>query len=419
MTTYELKPITAAELGGFLTDEQRYFYQMTPEFGEVHKALGTRFEWLGLFADGALRAVAKVLYYRYRRWFFSADVPFGPIFNHDEPELFGAFLTQLTTYLARNSKVLRVRICPLLVRRSFTDFADPVEQEDAGLWSQALGEAGFRELPGDCFSDGSLNGRFFYGKDIEGLTEEAFWASCQQSARYSLSLAEKWDVKVRNLKAEEYPIFERLMEETVARTGMGRANIVSFNKQAMELYPDCAFPVAYLDCRESLEKLESIRDGWQAELDALQAKLDAGQLNPKKARGQINDKQQMLDANNKRIAKLSEIREKHGDTVYLAASAFFFTPSDCIYLESAAYEEFLSLCPVYAIHRQMVREALSRGCRRYNFFVVSGAPREDAPDLGVLEFKQKFSGNMEELFGTWERVLRPGLDGFFGKLLGR
>ena len=63
--------------------------------------------------------------------------------------------------------------------------------------------------------------------------------------------------------------------------------------------------------------------------------------------------------------------------------------------------------PNYLLQWEMIRWALGKGCETYDFRGVSGDMDENNPLYGLYRFKKGFNGEMVELVGELDYVLKP------------
>ena len=78
------------------------------------------------------------------------------------------------------------------------------------------------------------------------------------------------------------------------------------------------------------------------------------------------------------------------------------------YLYGASSNEHRNLMPNYLLQWSMIRWAVEKGCRVYDFRGVSGDVSEDNPLYGLFRFKQGFGGEFTEFTGEMDLVLnRP------------
>ena len=79
------------------------------------------------------------------------------------------------------------------------------------------------------------------------------------------------------------------------------------------------------------------------------------------------------------------------------------------YLYGASSNEHRNLMPNYLLQWSMIRWAVERGARVYDFRGVSGDVSEDNPLYGLFRFKQGFGGDFTEFVGEMDLVLKPAV----------
>ncbi len=78
------------------------------------------------------------------------------------------------------------------------------------------------------------------------------------------------------------------------------------------------------------------------------------------------------------------------------------------YLYGASSNESRNVMPNYLLQWEMIRWALEKGCRVYDFRGVSGDLSEDNPLYGLYRFKKGYNGEFTEFVGELDLVLnRP------------
>lgn len=77
------------------------------------------------------------------------------------------------------------------------------------------------------------------------------------------------------------------------------------------------------------------------------------------------------------------------------------------YLYGASSNESRNVMPNYLLQWEMIRWAIERGCRIYDFRGVSGDLSEDNPLYGLYRFKKGFNGDFVEFVGEAELVFKP------------
>ena len=80
------------------------------------------------------------------------------------------------------------------------------------------------------------------------------------------------------------------------------------------------------------------------------------------------------------------------------------------YLYGASSNEYRNVMPNYLLQWEMIKWAIERGARVYDFRGVSGNLSEDNPLYGLYRFKQGFNGEFTEFIGDMSIVYRPGME---------
>ena len=77
------------------------------------------------------------------------------------------------------------------------------------------------------------------------------------------------------------------------------------------------------------------------------------------------------------------------------------------YLYGASSNEYRNLMPNYLLQWEMIRWAVEKNCRIYDFRGVSGDLSEDNPLYGLYRFKKGFNGDFVEFIGELDYVISP------------
>lgn len=401
----DLEPVAREEAEAFLKKAPRSFFSQSPRNLAAMEAEGIHGELLGLRRDGVLLGLGKVLYLRFKKIFYSAEMSFAPIFLEPDAALFRSYLEALLSHVRANPRVLRLRLTPFIENARYDDLAKIADCPEAAEAANILQQMGFREIPGDFYEQIGTQARYLYVKPIEGMSYDEVLASFRYNIRYHMHRAARNGVKVRFLAPEEAELANSLLRESARRKGQ-KPWLVSYLSPTMmrELGDELMVPLAYLDESESFRDLDAETRQVEAELADLQSREPSRKLSHR-----IAEVEKQRDALAPRRENLEKLFAKYGRMIPLAVSQFSFSPSDCINAQSAVGDDFVDLSPVYAIHELMLRIAVERGCRYYNFFAVENPFTEETPDLaGLLDFKRAFRGRLESYMGTWEHTLRLG-----------
>jgi peptidoglycan pentaglycine glycine transferase (the first glycine) len=81
------------------------------------------------------------------------------------------------------------------------------------------------------------------------------------------------------------------------------------------------------------------------------------------------------------------------------------------YLYGASSSKYRNIMPNHLLQWEMIRWAVSSGCRIYDFRGVSGDLREDNPLYGLYRFKKGFGGEFTEFIGEFDLILNRQVAG--------
>ena len=79
------------------------------------------------------------------------------------------------------------------------------------------------------------------------------------------------------------------------------------------------------------------------------------------------------------------------------------------YLYGASSNADRNAMPNYLLQMEMIKWAIERNARVYDFRGVSGDISEDNPLYGLYRFKKGFNGEFTEFIGEMSIVYRPGM----------
>ena len=82
------------------------------------------------------------------------------------------------------------------------------------------------------------------------------------------------------------------------------------------------------------------------------------------------------------------------------------------YLYGASSDSYRNVMPNYLLQYEMIKWAVEKNCRVYDFRGVSGDISEDNPLYGLYRFKKGFNGEFTEFIGEMSIVYRPAFNKF-------
>ncbi|WP_054952971.1 peptidoglycan bridge formation glycyltransferase FemA/FemB family protein [Flaviflexus massiliensis] len=404
----------------FAYDQDRILFPQLPGYAAERRAEGTDVAEVGVVdtVDGEEKIVAAALI-RYQPWkkiFKRVNIAYGPTLDYSNTELTRFFFDELIKYVKKDKTVLSIRFNPLLPKTFYEDITPVSDNPVATTFEETMTRLGGVRIPREFYDAADIQARFFYTKDISGMTFQEVTKSVGQVVRTGFNRAGTPGVTVRFLEENEFDILQDILSHTADRSAMQE-----ISDQAMEFYrglkrtrPDRVFaPVAVLNCDEYLAGVEAEVTELEAKIatiDEQEASLQAeGKNLAKKQRTARNEARDRLGVLERRAEETREHQAKSGNEIILAGSFYIACPNELVYLLSGSYREYQSYYGIYLIHRAMLEWATENEIDRYNTFGITGIFTDEASDAGVLHFKRQFKGNVEEFVGTWDIPVRPRL----------
>ena len=185
-----------------------------------------------------------------------------------------------------------------------------------------------------------------FALNLNGLTPDELMQTFKRNTRGHIRKAEKSGVKVRELKKEELKIFKQITESTSARRDF-EDKPLSYYEQMYDLFHD---------------------------------------------KGEV-------------MFMVAEAELENGATP-LSAAMFILYGDEVVYLFSGSDEQYMKEYNAqYLIQWHMIKYAADHKFKRYNFYGISGLPKDGNLD-GIYEFKKGFTnsdtGRVIELLGAYE-----------------
>lgn len=82
------------------------------------------------------------------------------------------------------------------------------------------------------------------------------------------------------------------------------------------------------------------------------------------------------------------------------------------YLYGASSDSYRNVMPNYLLQYEMIKWAVEKNCRVYDFRGVSGDISEDNPLYGLYRFKKGFNGEFTEFIGELRVIYKPAVNNF-------
>lgn len=327
-----------------------------------------------------------------RKIFYS---PGGPLLDFEDDEVANFFLEGLDTYL-KQQKAYLFRCDPYYEYREYDIDGKPKKdgfhREKALKLLEKYGYIKMKkaEQPSWIFVLPLRKGK-------RQLSLEELRQGFRPNTRNLISKAERMGIRVETLKSAELYRFKALTEETAKRRGF-QDKPLSYYQRMLDLFSkkgEIRYLLAELNLDIYVRNLHAAVKRARREVRKLEN-------DPTKA-GALKEAIITRDSLEKHLARAKELQTTSKTGVLdLSCGMFMIYGDEVIYLFSGNSEEFMYLNAQYLVQYQIIRYAVKRGFKRYNFYGISGNFDKKDPSYGIYEFKKGFGGNVIELIGGFE-----------------
>ena len=359
------------------------FYQ-TPEIANLRAENGWIPYYFGVEENGQIKAASMVVA---KPAFLGKSIyyaPGGPLINYEDERLTAFFFKNLKNYAkSHNGYILHIE--PYYEKIARDRDGEPVEggfNHEKAL--QNLHKLGFITL---SHSD---EPKYSFALELKDQTEEKIFADMKRNTRNHIRKAEKMGVKVRELKREELNIFKQITSSTSDRRNF-QDKPLAYYEQMYDLFHakgQVKFLVAEVPASEGGKE----EFGNSATRGLSEVTTENEGASPVTTGASDPSRESTISSSS---------------TVPLSAAMFMTYGDEVIYLFSGSDEKYMKdYNAQYLIQWHMIKYALEKGYKRYNFYGIQGLPDKSSKDYGIYDFKKGFTstetGRVVELLGAHE-----------------
>lgn len=388
-------------------NNDRYYLQQAAVYSKMQNFNNLKTKILAVKENDEVLAYATFIYFPYKKFFFKVTAQHGPIMDYSNTELVRFYMIELKKYFAKDFRVLCVRVNPFLNERIYKDIEYVETTKESIETDKILTSLGYKPLNDDLFTNPTLASRCIYSRELEEtLTEDTLLKTVSTMAKRSINKAIKEGITVKEIDIfndEDAAIFDSINKSTEDRINFQIRTSEYFRNLKTALGDKLHLMVSYLDCDSLISKLNKEIEDFNAEKNKLTEKLESGKVNPEKTMNKIARIDESIAFNNDKIAKISSLKEEHGNIIYLSCASFIETKQDLIYFTGGMKKEFSRFNGSYLVMYTMIKYAIRNNFKIFNFFGTSKEfTSEDATDYSVLQFKRHFNGNVEYFMDNYE-----------------
>lgn len=390
MREMKLTKINEEAYKDYLSDKAGMSMQMQMPMINIFKSRGWECFPVGLYADQDLVGVAMISGKPIKIAGMMYTCQYGPYLDSYDNELVEAFFTQvLDVVKAANGAKF---VCnPNVFSTKYDLSGEPVEKYQI-LDESVITKIGYTKKDLSIDTNGQMDMRFVYKKDVPFTTEDELLKSYTASTRRDVLNAEKSCIEISEVQDDELEAFTKLMGMSGEKHGY-RVHGIEYYKQVKKEYKDDALMlIAKIDCNRYISEKT-------AELNENLELIESYGGNNRK--GRITK----LEEQNSKLTKLMDaIKESKQDILYLTAGVYIKTNDELIHFLSGNDNEYSRFCSSALMQHTAMKFALDNGLQVFNMYGVSGTfEKSDS----VFKFKTGFGGYVQEYIGTYTYELKP------------
>ena len=333
--------------------------------------------------------------------------PRGFLLDYHDKELLEEFTLAIKEYVKKNNGIF-FKIDPYIVRQQRDIDGQVVEGGESNLdVVKQFQKLGFKEK---CKKPGqqTLQSKWMYWINLKDRTLDDIMKDMSSKTRQMIRKNEKNGVVVREGSYEELKEFKNIMDHTGKRREF-ISRPLKYLQDTYKAFEDSNGVKIYfaeLHIEKTLNELKNEIQTLEEDYKKLLANIESGKA--KMNENKLKLKQDEIERTKKRINEYEELFSKHGSILMLGGIMYFNYGKEVLSFIGGAYEEFMEFQPFYSIHYEMIKYAVENGYEHYNFYGISSDLSPKAPLYGVYIFKKGFGGEVVELIGEYDFVVRKG-----------
>ena len=339
-------------------------------------------------------------------------IPRGPVFDYQNQACYKPILDEIKE-VARKENAFIIKMDPNVLRADNGDFiVENMEQN------------GFEHNGYSKDMHANAQPRFTMITDLDKTEDEVF-QSFRRDTRTKINKGEKKKLVCKEYSLDHLKTFDKLMTITETRDDfLGRG--YDYYKQLLESFEMGEEAFLYLtsiDFDDLVEVKEKEQKDIEKNIKRINKQIDKDPGEEKLAN--LNKELDILFKRQERCeAQLAEISTMDVDDdhkIYLSGAILMVSGIRSYYLYGASSDHLRELYPNYTMQWTMMKKAMEKGAKNYDFGGISGYIEDDERHLdespGLYDFKKLFGTDVAERVGEFNCVMKPAINGIFNSLM--
>lgn len=381
-------------------------------------------EQVALFCDGEMVGSASLLFRKIPMTPWSLCYsPRGFLVDFDKTDDVEA-MVKACKYVAKKHGAFEIKIDP------------NIERKIGDTAINRLKENGFSHHGFTMGMDDSQP-RFAMITDID-RSEDSVFSSFEKKAQRFINKSEKFQLDIKEYGKSGSAIFEDIMNITGKRNNFFTRDKAYFNKVLDSLGQDDAelylvsttYSHIYQIKINEKDALVKEKNSFEKKKAKFLTKIEEESVDEETIesfKNKLNNFEDKIDKLEVKINSISELIEssleekvKGGEgeeIIYLSGALMVYCGPLAYYLYGASTNEYRDLLPNYFMQWELMKIAMQKGCKFYDFGGVSGYTEEYDLEkdhaAGLYYFKKVFGTHLHERIGEFDLTIKPGVKKLF------
>ena len=331
--------------------------------------------------------------------------PRGFILDYNDFKLLEEFTLKIKEYVKENNGIF-FKIDPYVRLHQRDKDGNIVEKGlDNSHIVKEIKKLGYKEK---CAKPGeqTLQAKWMYGIPLKGRSLDDIMKDMSSKMRSTIRKNEKNGVYLREGSYEELPLFKKVVDETANRRGFLSRGLAYYQNMYKFFTKDNFLKLYFIELNVK-DKLQVFNKELSVMEKEYQQLLDSQKQGVKIKEETSKSKEEEINRLKEKIAHFEELQKNEGDILLLGAVFYFLCGNEVLSFAGGEYEKYLEFQPFATLHYEMIKYALDNNYAYYNFYGISSDLTPKDPIYGVYLFKKAFGGEVVELIGEYDYVVRP------------
>lgn len=402
----KLVKIEKKEFDAFARNHEQATFLQNTIWAKIKNENGWEYDFLG-FKDKKKVIAATLLLSKKtpikKKMFYA---PRGFLLDYHNKELLKEFTLAIKEYVKKNNGIF-FKIDPYVMKVQRDIDGKVVENGTNNLdVCKSLKELGYKEK---CkrLNQQTTQMKWIYCINLKDRTLDDVMKDMSSKTRQMIRKNEKNGVVIREGNYNDMEKFHDIMEHTGERREFANRPLKYLQQMYKEFGNGKDIKIYFAD----LEIEKSLND-MKLELERIEKDYEQVISNIEKGKAKMNEnklklKKDEIERNKKRIEEHEKLFAKHGSSLTLGGIMYITYGKEVLSFIGGAYEEFMDFQSFYTLHYEMIKYAIENKYECYNFYGISGNLSPKDPMYGIYLFKKGFGGEVVELIGEYDYVVRP------------